>query len=111
MRGRKTRLLFVLLHELDDDRHHMLAEFAAVEDAVMADAFLHVVLAHRGGKVFAQMLRCFGLADAGDIIQLAFEREKRRFGDGFGFYFFALIDEFRSLGSRCFWKTCTMLSK
>ena len=72
----------------------MLAEFAAVEDAVMADAFLHVMLAFGSGQAFTDFLRGFGLADAGDVVQLAFEREQGGLGDELGLDFLAFINEF-----------------
>ena len=63
--------------EIGDARRDLGAEARAVEDAVMADLRLHVVGAHVGRDVDADVVRRLGLADAGNVVVLAFDGQQR----------------------------------
>ena len=54
---------------------------APVGDPVVADAGLHVVLAHVRAQARAQVLRGQGLADAADVVALAFDGQQRGAAD------------------------------
>lgn len=41
-----TTLLVVLVQEIADNRHHMFAELATIENTIMSHAFLYMVVAH-----------------------------------------------------------------
>src|SRR3954447_13291214 len=58
--------------EVGDARHDFGAETRAVEHAVMADIGLQPVRLEVVGNVRAQPVRRFGLADAGNVVVLAF---------------------------------------
>ena len=53
-----------------------LAPFAAVEDAVMADAFGEVVSLQLARQAGGDVERGLGLADAADIVALALDGEQ-----------------------------------
>ncbi len=57
------------------------APFGPVEDAVMADIHGEMILLHRVGQVRRDVQRRLGLADAGDVVILAFHREQGDVGD------------------------------
>ena len=59
-----------------DHRRDPGAPFAAVEDAVMADALGEVILLHRRRQAGRDVERGLGLADAGNIVALALDREQ-----------------------------------
>ena len=63
--------------KIDDARANLGPKARAVEDAVMADLGLHIVDALVVGDVDAQMLRGLGLADAGNVVVLAFDGQQR----------------------------------
>src|SRR5690606_27311231 len=75
--GRFRLALAVTCHEVDDARHDLGAETRAVEDAIMADLRLHVVRSHVLRDVHAQIVRRLRLADAGNVVILAFDGEQR----------------------------------
>ncbi len=68
-------------HEVDDARRDLGAEARAVEDAVMADARLEVVHALVGRDVDAEVVRRLRLADAGNVVVLALDRQQRDVAD------------------------------
>ena len=63
--------------EVDDARHDLGPEARAVEHAIMADLRLDVMDTHLLGDVDAQILGGFGLADAGNVVILALDGQKR----------------------------------
>ena len=78
------RLDVMLGDEIGDARLDLGAEARAVEDAVMADALGEPVLPHLVGKIGAERVRGLGLADAGDVVALAFDGEERGVPDRLG---------------------------
>ena len=82
-----------LAHELRPGRVDELAPFAAVEDAVVADAFLLQVAALGGGDVAAEVVGGLGLAEAGDVVELAFDRHQRGLADRGGLHLLAAVGE------------------
>src|SRR5690349_9189727 len=70
--------------ELADARVDLFAELAAVEDAVVADADLDVVGLEVTRDARAQGMRRLGLADAGDVVELALHRHQADVGDQVG---------------------------
>src|SRR4051812_9427665 len=69
-----------LLRHVDrfpDDRVDLLLPALAAEDAVVADAGLHVMRAQVGPQAAAEILRRQRLADRADVVALAFDREQR----------------------------------
>src|SRR4051812_13862596 len=84
--GRASRLLLdgfggrggvVLRDEIADLRVDDFTPAAAAEDAVVAGAFHLEVLLLRLRDAGAKAVRGFGLARAGDVVQLAFDGEVR----------------------------------
>src|ERR1700736_4645774 len=63
--------------EITDAGQDLLTPFAAVEDAVVADPRLFPVHVARAGDVGRERVCGLGLADAGNIIELAFDRHQR----------------------------------
>ena len=63
-------------HEIGNARHDFRTKPRTVEHAVMSDTLLHVMHAAviRYGR--AQRVRGFGLAEAGDVVVLAFDRHQ-----------------------------------
>ena len=59
------------------DRVDLVLPAPAAEDAVVADARLHVVRAQVGPQAAAQVLRRQRLADRADVVALAFDRQQR----------------------------------
>ena len=57
---------------------YSLAKFAATENPVMTDPLCEQVFAPCCRNTCAQCMRRFGLAVAGYVIQLTFDREQRR---------------------------------
>ena len=72
----------VLLDPRADHGADLLAPFAAVEDTVMADLRGHVVFLLAVGQVGGDIEGGFGLAEAGDIVELTFDGEDGGLGDG-----------------------------
>ena len=64
-------------HEIGDARHDFRLEARAVEDAVMADALLHIMHPAVIGNRTAQRVRRFGLPKSGNVVVLAFHRHQR----------------------------------
>ena len=64
-------------HEIGDTRRDIGAEARAVEHAVMADPRLQIMRLGVGRNVRAQNVRGLGLADRGNVVVLAFDREQR----------------------------------
>jgi hypothetical protein len=62
-------------------RVHHLAPATAAEDAVVAGTFDDEMLAAVRSDAGAQRLRGFGLAEAGDVVQLAFDAQQRGIAD------------------------------
>ena len=77
----------------------LVAPFAAVEDTVMADIARQMILLLRQWQMFGQVERGAGLADTGDIVVLAFDRQQCGVADGIGIDRLAAMDEF-ALGQR-----------
>src|SRR5690242_14601038 len=75
------RLALVLADEGGDLGQDLAAPFLAVEDAEMADLLLQQVAALRRRQAGAQAVRGKGLADAGDVVELALDRHQRRLAD------------------------------
>src|SRR5688500_12194781 len=71
-RGGGRRRLRVLLNEVSDARLDLAAETRAVEDAVMADAHREKMLFLVVRQIGAERVRRLGLADAGNVVALAF---------------------------------------
>src|SRR5262245_53122908 len=67
--------------EVADARANRLAPAPSAEDAVVADAGHQVMLAPLGGDAGAKSVRGLGLAVAGNVVELAFDREQRRLAD------------------------------
>ncbi|KAG0936938.1 hypothetical protein G6F31_015664 [Rhizopus arrhizus] len=63
-------------------RVHHFAPAAAAEDAVVTGTFDDEMLAAVCTDAGAQCLRRFGLAEAGDVVQLAFDAQQRGIADG-----------------------------
>src|SRR5215469_16240280 len=63
-------------NEIAHLRIHHFAPTAAAENAVVASALDHAVRAAARRNAGAQIVRRFGLADAGDVVQLAFDGEQ-----------------------------------
>src|SRR5690348_5530201 len=59
-------------------RHDLLAPFAAVEDAVVADARLLPMHVPGTGNAGSQRMRGPGLADARNVVELALDGHQRR---------------------------------
>ncbi len=57
-------------------RIHHFAPTATAEDAVVARVFDHTMHAARRRNAGAQIVRGFGLANAGDVVQLAFDGQQ-----------------------------------
>src|ERR1700756_5685881 len=60
---------------------NLLAPAAAVEDAVMTDFLGYQITLAGFGKVLGDGQRRLGLADAGNIVALALDRQQRGVGD------------------------------
>src|SRR5690606_5788322 len=67
--------------EVAHPRVHVLGPAAAAEDAVVAGAHHGVVLATVLGDRGAQVVRGAGLAEAGDVVELALDGHQRGAGD------------------------------
>src|SRR5204862_2099172 len=63
-------------NEVADPRHDLFAPFAAVEDAVMADSRLLPMHMPCAGNVRREGVRGFGLANPGDVVELALDRHQ-----------------------------------
>ena len=72
---------------LDRGVHH-IAPAAAAEDAVVACAFGFQVFLLAGRNAAAQAVCGSGLAGAGDVVQLTFDRQQRGGGDVLGLHTF-----------------------
>src|SRR5690349_18038811 len=68
----------VVADEIAHARHDLLAPLAAVEDAVVTDAWLLPVHMPCAGNVGRQRMGRLGLADAGDVVELALDRHQCR---------------------------------
>ena len=68
-------------HEIGDARRDLGAEARAVEHAVVADAELQIMRLALRRNVDAQPVRGLGLADAGNVVVLAFDGEQRGVAD------------------------------
>src|ERR1700687_31846 len=66
----------VVADEVADPGHDLLAPFAAVEDAVMADPGLLPVDVAGARDVGGERVGGLGLADARDVVELAFDRHQ-----------------------------------
>src|SRR5271168_2413120 len=64
-------------NEIGDARRDLGAEARAVEHAVMTDALLQPMGMAVRRDVRAQAVRRFGLADAGNVVELAFDSQER----------------------------------
>src|ERR1700682_4073844 len=85
--------LRMLRNELPDARVDHLAVLAAAEDAVVAHApRLEVLLVLRGNRL-GEAVRGFGLAVAGDVVELALDGEERSPFDELGAHALAGDDE------------------
>src|SRR5206468_1996963 len=73
-----VRRLAVRGDELLDDGRDLLAPFAAVEDAVMADVHREEIFLLRRGHPGRDIERRLRLPDARNIVALAFDREQCR---------------------------------
>src|SRR4051794_5102501 len=71
-------------NEIADLRIDRLAPAPAAEDAVVARAFDGQVPLSVGGDAAAQVQRGAGLADAGDVVVLAFDGQQARARDRLG---------------------------
>src|ERR687889_528637 len=71
----------VRLNELLDRGRDILAPFAAVEDAVVTDVLGEEILLFCLGQLGRNVERSLGLADAGDVVALALDRQQRRVAD------------------------------
>ncbi len=69
------------MYDVADDGVDLARPAPAAEDAVMADAGLHVMPPQIGPDLAAQLLRRERLADGADIVLLALDREQRRAPD------------------------------
>src|SRR5689334_25395178 len=81
-REARSRALAVLSDEIANLRIDDFAIAPAAEDAVVTGAFGRQMAALRRGKTAAQVLRRLRLTHSGDVVQLAFDREQGRSGDG-----------------------------
>src|SRR5258708_6762598 len=78
LRAAHSRAVVELPDEVAHLRVHDLAPAPAAEDAVVARALHLEVLLARLGHAGAQIVRGFGLAAAGDVVEFALDREVRR---------------------------------
>src|ERR1700704_1575460 len=72
----------VVADEVADAGHDLLAPFAAVEDAVVADPRLLPVDVAGARNVGGEGVRRLGLADARDVVELAFDRHQGGLDEG-----------------------------
>ena len=76
-----ARWTVVREHEIGHARGDLGAEARAVEHAVMADAGLQPMRLAVGRDVHAKPMRRLGLADAGNVVVLALDRQQRDAAD------------------------------
>src|SRR4051812_31969907 len=79
---RRGSVRVVVADEVAHARHDLLAPLAAVEDAVVTDAWLLPVHMACAGDVRREGVRGLGLADAGDVVELALDRHQRGLDGG-----------------------------
>ena len=72
------------LDEIANLRIYSLAEFAAAENSIMPHPLGQQVFAISRRNTGAQCVRRFGLAITGNVVQFAFDRKQRCFGDRLG---------------------------
>ena len=72
----------VVADEVAHARHDLLAPLAAVEDAVVTNAWLLPVHMACAGDVGRERVGGLGLADAGDVVELALDRHQRGLDGG-----------------------------
>src|SRR4051794_11879910 len=68
-------------HEIRDARRDLGAEARAVEHAIVSDARLQIVHLVLVGDIRAQAMRGLRLTDAGNVVELALDREQRDAAD------------------------------
>src|SRR4051794_27799495 len=84
-----SRVLRVVCYELPNPRINHFPVLAAAEDAVVPHGLRLEMLLVLRGDALREPLGRLGLAVAGDVVQLALDREERRSPDRLGTHAFA----------------------